>query len=220
MVKKVSIGVIDIQGAVTEHMHSMKQALKEVNITGEVFAIREKEDLIKVNALIIPGGESTTISRILLKKGIYEEILKRLEKKDIAIMGTCAGCVLLSKKIIDNKKEIKILNAMDIEVKRNAFGSQRESFEQKIKIKGFSKPYNAVFIRAPIIEKIYNNCEILAKIENKIIMARQDNLLAISFHPELTDDLRVHKYFLDMVLSFHYRHQKYSKSNCCSNNSA
>lgn len=204
MVKKVSIGVIDIQGAVTEHIHSMKQTLKETNISAEVFAIREKEDIAKVNGLIIPGGESTTISRIIIKKGLYDEILKRLKQKNIAIMGTCAGCVLLSKRIIDNKKEIKTLNAMDIEVKRNAFGSQRESFEKEIEIKGFSKPYNAVFIRAPIIEKTYNNCNILAKIENKIIMARQDNLLAVSFHPELTDDLRIHKYFLDMILSLHY----------------
>ena len=199
MVKEVSIGVIDIQGAVTEHIHSIKQALKEKNVLGEVFKVREKEDIAKVNGLIIPGGESTTISRLLLKKGIYSEIVKRLKQKDIAIMGTCAGCVLLSKKIIDNKKEIKTLNAMDIKVKRNAFGSQRESFEKEIQIKGFSKPYNAVFIRAPIIQETYNNCEILAEIENKIIMARQDNLLAVSFHPELTDDLRIHKYFLDMI---------------------
>jgi len=114
-------------------------------------------------------------------------------------MGTCAGCVLLSEKIINNDKKIQCLNAMKMHVKRNAFGRQKESFEQEIKIKGFSKTYNAVFIRAPIIEKIYNNCEILAKIKDKIIMVRQDKFLAISFHPELTDDLRIHKYFLDII---------------------
>jgi 5'-phosphate synthase pdxT subunit len=87
---------------------------------------------------------------------------------------------------------------MDMQVKRNAFGRQRESFEKNVKIKGFSKPYNAVFIRAPVIEKVWGNCEILSTIEKKIVMAKQDNLLAVSFHPELTVDLRIHKYFLDM----------------------
>jgi 5'-phosphate synthase pdxT subunit len=136
---------------------------------------------------------------MLVKTGLYEKILDRIKQKNIAIMGTCAGCVLLSEKISDNNKEIKSLNAMNMQVKRNAFGRQKESFEQKIEIKGFSESYNAVFIRAPIIEKTYDNCEILAKIKDKIIMARQDKFLALSFHPELTDDLRIHKYFLDII---------------------
>jgi len=199
MVKKVNIGIIGVQGAVSEHATIMKKVFLQTNTPGEVFIIHDKNQLEKVDGLIIPGGESTTISRILVKTGLYEKILDRIKQKNIAIMGTCAGCVLLSEKISDNTKEIKSLNAMNMQVKRNAFGRQKESFEQEIEIKGFSKPYNAIFIRAPIIEKTYNNCEILAKIENKIIMARQDKFLALSFHPELTDDLRVHKYFLDMI---------------------
>ena len=90
------------------------------------------------------------------------------------------------------------------EVERNAFGRQRYSFEKNIQIKGFKEPFNAVFIRAPEIKKVWDNCEIIAKIDKKIIMVRQDNMIALSFHPELTDDFRVHKYFLDMILSFHY----------------
>jgi len=199
MVKKVNIGIIGVQGAVSEHATIMKKVFLKTNTPGEVFIIHDKNQLEKVDGLIIPGGESTTISRIIVKTGLYEKILDRIKQKNIAIMGTCAGCVLLSEKISDNTKEIKSLNAMNMQVKRNAFGRQKESFEQEIEIKGFSKPYNAIFIRAPIIEKTYNNCEILAKIENKIIMARQDKFLARSFHPELTDDLRVHKYFLDMI---------------------
>jgi len=199
MVKRVNIGIIGVQGTVLEHVNAMKKLFSETNTPGEIFIIHNKSQLDKVDGLIIPGGETTTISRILVKTGLYDKILDRIKQKNIAIMGTCAGCVLLSEKISNNDKEIKCLNAMNIYVKRNAFGRQKESFEQEIKIKGFSKPYNAVFIRAPIIEKTYNNCEILAKIKDKIIMARQDKFLALSFHPELTDDLRIHKYFLDII---------------------
>ena len=199
MVKRVNIGIIGVQGAVLEHVNIMKKLFSEMNKPGEIFIIRDKNQLKKVDGLIIPGGETTTISRILVKTGLYDKILDRIKQKNIAIMGTCAGCVLMSEKIINNDKEIQCLNAMKMHVKRNAFGRQKESFEQEIKIKGFSKTYNAVFIRAPIIEKTYDNCEILAKIKDKIIMARQDKFLALSFHPELTDDLRIHKYFLDII---------------------
>ena len=114
-------------------------------------------------------------------------------------MGTCAGCVILASNLSDNFNDVKPLSAIDMQVKRNAFGRQRESFEKNIDIKGFSKPFNAVFIRAPIIEKVWGECEILSKIDKKIIMVRQGPFLALSFHPELTDDLRIHKYFLDLI---------------------
>ncbi len=115
-------------------------------------------------------------------------------------MGTCAGCVLLAKEIVDKNNDISLLNAMDMKVERNAFGRQKESFEKGIKIKGFSKPYNAVFIRAPIIKKVWGKCEIIGETNRKIIAARQDNFLALSFHPELTDDIRIHEYFLNMII--------------------
>jgi 5'-phosphate synthase pdxT subunit len=198
MVKK-RIGVIGIQGAITEHIHSMRNALMDSSIKGEVLVVKDRKQIKFLDALIIPGGESTTISKLINKFGFEKEILKRIENKDLALMGTCAGCTILASELIDNFHDLKLLNAMNIAVKRNAFGGQKESFEQKIKIKIFKHAYNAVFIRAPAIEKIWNNCEILAKIDDKIVMARQDNLLAMSFHPELTDDLRIHKYFLDII---------------------
>ena len=199
MVNKISVGVIGAQGAISEHVLLMKNALNENNISGKVSVINNKKELDKVDALIIPGGESTTISKILFNSNLYDAILKRIKNGNLPIMGTCAGCVILSSEISDNFNDVKLLSAINMKVKRNAFGRQRESFEKNIKIKGFSKPFNAVFIRAPIIEKVWGNCKILAKIDKNIVMARQDSFLALSFHPELTDDIRVHKYFLDMI---------------------
>lgn len=199
MVKKVSIGVLGIQGAISEHIASMEATLKEANTPGKVFVVNHKEKMTDIDALIIPGGESTTISRVLHKSDLYNIISERIKENNLPIMGTCAGCVILSKELSDNAKDVKLLNAMDMQVERNAFGRQKESFEKPIGIQGFSSPYNAVFIRAPIIKKVWGKCKVLAKIDKKIVMARQDNILAVSFHPELTNDLRIHKYFLDMV---------------------
>lgn len=199
MVRKISVGVIGIQGAISEHVTTMKKALKKTNTSGRVFVIKNPMEIEDIDALILPGGESTTISRILYKSGLHDAITKKVEENNLPIMGTCAGCVILASEMIDNTKDVKLLSAMDMHVKRNAFGRQRESFEQIIEIKGFSEPYNAVFIRAPAIEKVWGNCKILGKINKKIVMARQGNLLALSFHPELTDDLRIHKYFLDII---------------------
>ena len=199
MVNKINIGVVSIQGAISEHITSMQKTLEEKNTPGKVFTVKYKEDLDKVDALILPGGESTTISKILDILDLYNIIIKRISENDLPIMGTCAGCVLLANELSEEVKDVKLLKAMDMRVIRNAFGRQKESFEKNIDITGFSKPYNAVFIRAPIIEKVWNNCKTLAKIDKKIVMARQNNLLALSFHPELTDDLRIHKYFLQMI---------------------
>ena len=199
MVKCFEIGIIGIQGAISEHIISMKKTFKKNKKNGNVFIIKNKNDLEKIDALILPGGESTTISKILNKSGIFNNLYSKIKEENLPVMGTCAGCVLLSSDISNDGEKIKLLSVMDMKVKRNAFGRQKESFETNVKIKGFSKPYNAVFIRAPVIEKVWGNCEILSKIDEKIIMAKQNNILAISFHPELTDDLRIHKYFLDMI---------------------
>ena len=178
----------------------MKHAFEERNTRGNVVSVRDKEHIGEIDALIIPGGESSTISKILTKSGIYDAIVQRVKDNTLPIMGTCAGCVLLAKKIVEKKDDLKLLHAMDIQVERNAFGRQRESFEKIIEIKGFSKPYHAVFIRAPVIRKIWGTCEVLAEVDKKIVAVRQKKFLAFSFHPELTDDIRLHKYFLDMII--------------------
>ncbi len=199
MVAIVTIGVLSLQGAVSEHLTSMNRVFKEERRRGQTVLVRQPRDIDACDALIIPGGESTTISRILVNSGMHDAIHQRMEQENLALMGTCAGCIILAKELIDTNADVRLLHAMDMQVERNAFGRQKESFERSIAIRGFTTPYNAVFIRAPIITNIWGTCQKLATVDEKIVMARQDNYLALSFHPELTDDLRIHQYFLEML---------------------
>jgi 5'-phosphate synthase pdxT subunit len=150
--------------------------------------------------LIIPGGESTTLGRLMEREGIASEI-RTAARAGIPIMGTCAGLVLLAKhgdEQVDRTGQA-LLGLMDIHVNRNAFGRQKESFESLIDFKGLSTPFRALFIRAPCITECGKDVEILSKYDDFIVAARQENLLALAFHPELTDDLRIHNYFLKMI---------------------
>jgi 5'-phosphate synthase pdxT subunit len=195
----VTVGVLSLQGAVSEHLVSVNRVLKEEKQPGQAILVRQPRDIDACDALIIPGGESTTISRILVNSGMHNTIRQRMKQNNIALMGTCAGCVILAKELTDTKADVRLLQAMDMQVERNAFGRQKESFERSVKVKGFIAPFNAVFIRAPIITKIWGTCEILATAGKEIVIARQNNYLALSFHPELTNDLRIHRYFLEML---------------------
>ena len=197
----MKIGVLNIQGAVSEHFSMINKTFKELEIKGKIILVKNKEDVKQIDGLILPGGESTTISRLILKTGIHDMILKRVENKDLPIMGTCAGSILLAKKIKNQqKKNIKTLEIMDMEIERNAFGRQKESFEADIQIKGLDAPFHAVFIRAPIIRKTWGSCKPLSNLNKEtIIAAQQDNLIALTFHPELTEDTRIHKYFLKII---------------------
>jgi len=200
MVESASIGVLGIQGAISEHVSMVNTVYEKENITNKALIIRNKTDISQVQGLIIPGGESTTISRFLINNNLHGIIKKRVAESSLSVMGTCAGCILIAQKISDQVKDIIPLELIDIAVLRNAFGRQRESFEKEIHIKGFDMLFPAVFIRAPIIEKTWGNCQILSKIDNRIIMVKQGNILGLSFHPELTNDVRIHQYFLQMVL--------------------
>ena len=182
------MGVLSLQGAVEEHLRMIKRC------GFEGVKVKTVGDLEKVDRLIIPGGESTTIGKLAKIYGLDQEISKR-GREGMPIFGTCAGMILLANKVVDNEQiRFKLI---DIEVERNAFGRQVDSFEADLKIENLNgKLFRAVFIRAPYIRKIGSNVKVLAKFKGKIIMARQKNILVSSFHPELTDDLRVHKYFL------------------------
>ncbi len=193
-------GVISVQGAAPEHVLALRKALSNLKLEGEAVSVRKPSDLEDVSCLIIPGGESTTISKLLHKFGIFDKIV-RMAREGVPIMGTCAGCVLLAKEGDEKvaKTGTELLGLMDMAVERNAFGRQRESFETQLSIKGLEGPFPGVFIRAPIITRIWGGCEVLSEYEGRIVMARQDNLLAISFHPELSKDVRIHELLLKMI---------------------
>jgi len=188
----MKVGVLSVQGAVSEHLHQIKCC----NV--EALAVKNCETLNTVSGLIIPGGESTTIGKLIEIFGLAELIRTRSLQGSLAVFGTCAGMVLMAKEILDGIKEQPKLGIMDISVQRNAFGRQRESFETELQFDTLDTPLIAVFIRAPIIETVGPGVEVLATLAEGIVAARQGNLLATSFHPELTDDLRVHQYFIEI----------------------
>ena len=185
----MKIGVLDIQGSVEEHFNMLKK-LKGV----EPVLVKNAKDLEGVAGLIIPGGESTTIGKLLRKFGLRDEIIERV-KKGLAIWGTCAGAILIAKKIV-GKQSADSLELMSITIERNAYGRQLDSFETKVKFEG--KPVDAIFIRAPKIVKVGKGVKILAVCEGEIVAAREGKLLATNFHPELTEDFSVHRYFQEM----------------------
>ncbi len=194
------IGVIAIQGNVEEHVNAMKKALGEAKRNAEVIRIKHKGIVPTCDAIILPGGESTTLGRLMEKEGILSEI-KKAAHAGIPVMGTCAGLVLLAKqgdKQVEKTGQL-LLSLMDIRVNRNAFGRQKESFEAQVDFKGLDTPFNAVFIRAPCITEAGKDVEILSTCNGSIVAARQKNMLALAFHPELTDDSRIHHYFLEMI---------------------
>lgn len=189
---KTKIGVLALQGAVREHI----QHIEALGAEGVV--IKKPHELNNLGGLIIPGGESTTIGKLMVEYGFVDEI-KSFNDAGKPIYGTCAGMILLAKKITEGDQPL--LSLMDIEARRNAFGRQRESFETNLDIKDIGS-FKAVFIRAPWIESVGKGVTVMAELtefDNIKVMARQGSLLASAFHPELIGDLRVHKYFLDMV---------------------
>ncbi|WP_456467618.1 pyridoxal 5'-phosphate synthase glutaminase subunit PdxT [Archaeoglobus sp.] len=192
------VAVVGVQGDVEEHVLMTKKALKKLGIGGEVVATRRAGIVSKSDAVIIPGGESTTISKLIFSDGIADEIIE-LAESGKPVMGTCAGLILLSK-YGDEQVErtgTMLLGLMDIWVKRNAFGRQRESFQVKLDVKHVGS-FDAVFIRAPAIKKVGENVEVLATLQDYVVAAKQNNVLGLAFHPELTNDTRIHEYFLKL----------------------
>jgi len=186
------IGVLASQGAFAEHIAMLNQ------LEVEVLPVRLPEELEGLDGLVIPGGESTSISKLMLDYNLMSEI-RNLAKDGLPIFGTCAGMILLANEISDS--DVEPLRVMDITVRRNAFGRQRDSFETELSIPVLGgKPFPGVFIRAPRIVRANNEVKILARLANSTsVAAKQGKLLVSAFHPELTDDLRFHQYFLDIV---------------------
>ena len=192
--------MISVQGAVPEHLRMSQAALEAMGRKGTALAVRRLDELKAVDCLIIPGGESTTISKLLRKFGLFEEIVA-MGRSGVPIMGTCAGCVLLAEKGGEQTERTgtELLSLMEMSVDRNAFGRQRESFEASLDIEGLDSPFPGVFIRAPLITKAWGACRVVCRHQGEAVMARQDNLMALSFHPELTGDPRLHQMLFDML---------------------
>lgn len=186
----MKIGVLALQGAVAEHIRSLEAA------GAEAVAVKQTSQLDELQGLVIPGGESTTIGKLIRQYGFLEAI-QAFSEQSKPIFGTCAGMILLAERI--EGQEDAHLKLMDMTVERNAFGRQRESFETDLDIKGIDEQVRAVFIRAPLIKEVGSQVDVLSEYKGEIVAARQGHLLAASFHPELTDDYRLHAYFVDMI---------------------
>ncbi len=191
----MKVAVIGVQGDVEEHILATKKAMKNLGIQGEVLAVRRPGIIPECDAIIIPGGESTTISKLIFKNSIADEILE-FANCGKRIMGTCAGLIILAKEGDEQveRTKTKLLGLLDVKVRRNAFGRQRESFQTKLEMKNVGE-VEAVFIRAPVIESAGRGVEILARFEEKIVAVKQGNILGLAFHPELSST-KVHEYFL------------------------
>ena len=185
------IGVLSLQGSVIEHMRSL-QRLEDVTPV----EVKTLDALNSVDALILPGGESTTISKLLNIFGLMEPIRKRIED-GMPVWGTCAGMILLARDIVGESPH---LNVMDISVMRNAYGRQADSFTTYVVIPQMgSDPIPLVFVRAPWVQSVGEGVEVLCELDGHIVAARQRNMLVTSFHPELTDDISVHRYFVNFL---------------------
>jgi len=185
-----TVGVLALQGDVREHLHTLE------SLGVAAAPVKTPDQLDAVDALVIPGGESTTIGKMAVRFGLVEPLRRSIED-GLPTYGTCAGLIFLAGAVTDGDQPL--LGALDVVVRRNAFGRQNESFESDLKIDGLDEPFHAVFIRAPWVEKVGAEVEVLAGIDQHPVMVRQGNILATSFHPELTGDGRIHQLLLDLI---------------------
>jgi pyridoxal 5'-phosphate synthase pdxT subunit len=188
----VKVGVLGLQGDVREHW----RAIEAAGATATV--IRHPEELAGVDAYVLPGGESTTIGKLLHRFELLEPLTERV-MAGTPIYGTCAGMILMAEDVVGDQIAEHRLGLMDISVRRNAYGRQVDSFETSLDVEGLDRSFTAVFIRAPVVERVSSKVEVLASHDGLPVLVRQGHLLASSFHPELTSDPRLHELFLDMV---------------------
>ena len=198
----LNFGVLSIQGDVLENIISVKSAIDALGIDGTVTSVKTPDEISKVDGLVIPGGESTTIGQLSLFNGSLK-ILKEKIEQGMPVLGICAGMILLSKTATDKvvgKIDQPLLDVLDIKLERNSFGRQRESFESDISLNSIGIPtFNGVFIRAPSISDVSSDVEVLSKFNEKIIAVKKNNVIGVAFHPELTNDISLHKYFVNLT---------------------
>ena len=190
----VKVGVLALQGASARH------AAMLARLGAEPVAVRSPAQLAGVDALVLPGGESTTMSMLLESSGLFPAVAERLEA-GMPAFGTCAGMILLGREILDGRPDQRCFGALDIAVQRNAFGRQVDSFESDLAVDGVDGgPVHAVFIRAPVVERVSGDVDVLASVDGRPVLCRQGHVLAAAFHPELGDDPRLHELFLTEVV--------------------
>jgi pyridoxal 5'-phosphate synthase pdxT subunit len=200
----LKVGVLSIQGDIEENILSCKAALVESGVTGEVVKVKDYDEILEVDGLIIPGGESTVISTMMSLNQSNWKLLNQRIDEGLPVLATCAGMILLANRVqgkTTGETKQKLLKNLDITVERNAFGRQHESFETDLNIPLIGeKPFKAVFIRGPIVKETGKDVQIIAKYNNKIVAVQQNNIVGTSFHPELTEDNRIHAYFIKSIL--------------------
>lgn len=209
MNEELLIGVLALQGDIEENKRAVTNALEEMNQKGKVVSVRYPEEIMKIDGLIIPGGESTVMGLLIaIKNGLLDSINKALQKR-LPVMGTCAGMIILAKRsydrVVGNKKQL-LLGALDIEIERNSFGRQYDSFESNLDISGIGNDFKGIFIRAPSVISTGPEVQILSRFDGKIVAVQQENIIGTSFHPELSGDNRMHKLFIELIA-------KWKKSN-------
>ncbi len=186
----MNIGILSLQGSIIEHENAVRA------LGHKPIKVKLPEHLENISALIIPGGESTTMSKLMQHYNMDKAIIAK-HSIGLPIYGTCAGAIMLAKDVTNYN--LPTLGLLDIAIKRNEYGRQIDSFETEVQINNFKKPFPAIFIRAPVIHSFNTSSEILSEFNNNPVMLKQNNILITTFHPELTNDLRVHKYFIDMI---------------------
>ena len=194
----MKVGVLALQGASARHASMLAR------LGAEPVTVRSPADLSDISALVLPGGESTTMSMLLESSGLFEPLSERLAD-GLPALGTCAGMILLGRDILDGRSDQRCFGAIDIDVRRNAFGRQVDSFEADLAIEGMGEgetdqPMHAVFIRAPVVERIGKGVDVLATVEGRPVLCRQGPVIVAAFHPELGDDPRLHELFLNEVV--------------------
>lgn len=204
MRKKITIGILAMQGDIEENKQVAKDALQDLSLTGTVRSVKYANEMEEIDGLILPGGESTVVSTLIAIHGDLLRVIKMRIEEEMPVLGTCAGMIMLARRAYDRilgETKQQLLSTLDIVVERNAFGRQEDSFETRLQIPalGRNSAFRGVFIRAPIVTEVGEATDIIAKYDNKIVGVKQKNILATSFHPELSGDNRIHKEFIRII---------------------
>ncbi len=199
---RLDIGVLAVQGDVIENVKATEQALKDLGVEGTVHTVKTPLQMANVDGLIIPGGESTTIGQLSMVNGSMKQMKEKIES-GMPVLGICAGMILLSKTADDKivgRTEQPLLDLLDIKLERNSFGRQRQSFEAEVSMNPINiQKFRGVFIRAPSVSSMGEGVEVLSKLNEKVVAVKKGNIIGTSFHPELSDDVSLHKYFVKLV---------------------